>query len=303
MSGSDVRADIESEFAESIETARAYLQAVGVLDADGDGGRTPRERREREHRIMRDAILKGETAAVVSPNDPFARHAATLGHTYLHYGYNSEILDTLLEKDCSHPSYREALEFVASGILARGADMPEQLRRWEQERAKVRGKWTPEATRDYRIGLVIEAMAAGKDDFPVFFRHRDTDRGQLERDLKRVYAKAGNPPVGLLTKDIVTALKKMNPNRWRKWNDGQGLTECDLLELLKQPSFGELHAIMPETKVRTCFPNLLATRNPAAKREVSICDAVAQALAEGGQERAYDTVVSIWKRYKKQPVL
>ena len=163
------------------------------------------------------------------------------------------------------------------------------------------GRWTPESARDYRIGLVVDAMVTGK---ATFFRYQDSVRGQLDRDLRQLYAKAGNPPDGLPKEDVVTALNNMRHGLWRKWNGGKGLTEDDLSRLLKRPSTGELRGIRTETEVRTCFPNLPSTRNPAAKRRISICDAVAEVLAEEGQPRTYDAVVSMWKRYRtEQPVL
>ena len=144
-------------------------------------------------------------------------------------------------------------------------------------------------------------MATGKG---TFFRYQDTVRGQLDRDLRQLYAKAGNPPDGLPKTDVMTGLNNMRHGRWGRWNDGRGLTEDDLTDILKRPDSGEVHGIRTETEVRTCFPNLPSTRNPAAKRRVSICDAVAEVMAEEGRRRTYNAVVSIWKRYRsEQPVL
>ena len=296
MSRADARSEIESEYEEAKETARVYLQAVGVL-----GPRIPTEEyRECETQAIRHAMLESWTAEGDLPDDPIARYAAVLGIRYLHEGYDSEIIETLLERDRSHPAYRETLKFLVCEMRTRNLDIPDQLLRWERERERVTGRWTPNTTRDYRIGLVVDAMVAGND---IFFRYRDPVRGQLERDLKQVYAKAGNPPNGLPKEDVVTALNDMRHRWWRKWNDGKGLTEDDLSELLKRPSTGEPHGIRTETEVRTCFPNLLVMRNHETKRKVSICDAVTHALDEGKQALDYNTVVSIWKRYKRQPVL
>ena len=300
MSGAGAQSAIESEFAEAKDTARAYLRAVGVPTPDEI---SMPEYRKREIRIMRNAILEGGAVDVDYPRDPFACHATILGHRYRHYGYDSGNLEVLLEKDRCHPAYREALVIVVCWMREKNSGIPERLRRWEQERGAMKGRWRLQAARDYLIGLLIEAMATGNDTSSVFTRHRDPNRGDLERDLKRVYAEAGDPHDRLFTKDVVAALNTMKGNRWRRWNDGKGLTESELSEFLKQPSSGEVHAIKPEAEVRTCFPNLLVTRNPGTNREVSICDAVRHALAEGGQSLGYQTVVSIWKRYKKLPVL
>ena len=318
MSQTDARSDIESEYEEAKKTACAYLRAVGVLGpAKGsklkDHNRPKKIQmsiyRRRQTRILQNAILKDGREAVNLPDDPFARDAAALGHRYLRHGHDSVILETLLEKDGGHPAYREALKIVVREMRTIGGDLPERMRSWEQELQAVEGRWRSQSTRDYLIGLVIEAMATGYDIFPGFIRHRDSVRGELERDLKRVYAEAGNPPDGLFTKDVVAALNTMKGNRWRRRNDGKGLTESDLSELLEQPSTGEVHLIKQrkkvgsKNKVRTCFPSLLVTRTRITKQELSICYAVRHALVEGKQTLDYQTVVSIWKRYKNQPVL
>ena len=261
MSQSDARSDIESEYEEAKNTACAYLGAVGVLGpAKGsklkDHNRPKRIQmsiyRRRQTRILQNAILKDGREAVNLPDDPFARDAAALGHRYLRHGQDSVILETLLEKDGSHPAYREALKNRRTrDAHDRRGTCRKRLRNWEQEPVAVEGRWRSQSTRDYLIGLVIEAMATGYDIFPGFIRHRDLVSGELERDLKRVYAEAGNPPNGLLTKDVIAALNTMKGNRWGRRNDGKGLTESDLSELLKQTSTGEVHLIKTEKESRT----------------------------------------------------
>ncbi len=102
--------------------------------------------------------------------------------------------------------------------------------------------------------------------------------------------------------DILEALNGMKGRPWKKCNEGKGLKESDVFELLNQPSSRELHKIIPKTTVRSSFPNLCVMRNRAAKLEISICDAVTKALADGNQVLSPDTIVSSWKRYKKQPI-
>ena len=259
------------------------------------------EYREREIRAMRDTILRPWTLDPVSSKDPFARHAASLGLQFLHCGRDAEILDALLRKDRTHPAYRQALTILVRALRDSDAAVPERLRQWEQDPGDVEGRWTWERSRDYLVGLTVDAMDTGRD---IFVRHRDPVRGQLERDLDRIYAKAGNPP-RLSMKDLVAALIAMKHRKWRNWKNGQGLTESDLRELLKQPSSGEIHAIKPDTEVRTSFPNLPVTRSHHSnKPKISICDAVAIMLEKAGQARSYHAVVSMYKRYKKElPVL
>ena len=297
MSDAGARSDIEGEFADAVKTADAYLRAVGVLDpiAISDP-----EYREREIRVMRDNILKGWGLDLFLPSDPIACRATGLARQYLHCGRDAETLETLLERDCSHPAYREALNFVMYGLLATGADVPERLQNWDTEREKVTGKWTREMARNYLIGSVVEAMETGRG----YFVRWDPDVVQLKSDLKRACTKAGNPPNGLPTKDIVTALNGMRGRRWSKWNEGKGLTESDLSELFERFSLREAHAITPKDEVRTTFPSLRPTRNAWTVPKRSICDAVAEALGGGSQGRSYDAVVSAWRQHwRGQPLV
>ena len=182
------------------------------------------------------------------------------------------------------------------GLLATRADVPERLQNWDTEREKVTGKWTRENARNYLIGSVVEAMETGSG----YFVRWDPDVVRLKCDLKRVCAKAGNPPNGL----IVTALNAMRDRRWSKWNEGKGLTESDLSELFERFSLREAHAITPKDEVQTTFPSLCRTRNSSTVPERSICDAVAEALGRGSQRRSYDAVVSAWRKYwREQPLV
>ena len=297
MSRTDTRFEIVQEFEDAIETASAYLRALGVQDPAGIW--TPGQRR-RDFDIMEEAIPRNRSEVVELPKDPFARDAVRLARLYLRYGGDPGILGDLLQKDRRHPAYRQALTILVRALRGSDAAVPERLRRWEQDPGDVEGRWTPERTRDYLVGLTIDAMDTGRD---VFVRHRGPVRGQVKRDLNRIYEKMGNPPT-IPTKDLVAALNAMKHRKWRNWNNGQGLMESDLRELLKQPSPGEIHAIEPDTGVRTSFPSLPVTRNLATKEKVSICDAVAIALKKAGQARSHEAVVSMYKRYKKElPVL
>ena len=313
MSVKKAQPEVESEFNEAVETARVYLTAVEVLDPNGSLSIwCPKC----EVRIMRSAILTNYGEAVDLPRDPFARHAAKLGYEYLRHGRDLQKIEVLLERDSCHPAYREALKIVVSEVHSTGVDMPERLRRWKEEREEVKGRWRPEATRDYLIGLVIDAMeighwvepmTRGSDPFTSFIRQQDKDRERLKRDWHQIYGKGGTSSNRLCAKDvedIVKALNEAYPYRWGKRNHGRGLTDREFIDLLKQPHAGERHAIIPETEVRTSFPNLPVTRVRDTKFEFSLCDAVFKALPANTKITTYDTVVSAWKGYnKKQLVL
>ena len=174
---------------DAVKTADAYLRAVGVLDPIRQS-RIP-SIASAKIRAMRDTILRPWTLDPVSSKDPFARHAASLGLQFLHCGRDAEILDALLRKDRTHPAYRQALTILVRALRDSDAAVPERLRQWEQDPGDVEGRWTWERSRDYLVGLTIDAMDTGRD---IFVRHRDPVRGQLERDLDRIYAKAGTRP-------------------------------------------------------------------------------------------------------------
>ena len=94
MSDAGARSDIEHEFEEAKETARAYLRAVRVIGPDA----IPKtEYREREKKIMRDTILRGWTADTMMPTNDSAYRATRLAFQYMHCGRDAEILDALLE--------------------------------------------------------------------------------------------------------------------------------------------------------------------------------------------------------------
>ena len=67
-------------------------------------------------------MLESWTAEGDLPDDPIARYAAVLGIRYLHEGYDSEILDTLLERDRSHPAYREVLTIIVCEMRTRNLE-------------------------------------------------------------------------------------------------------------------------------------------------------------------------------------
>ena len=137
------------------------MQAVGT---PGPWIKAPNYRK-RETRAIRHAMLESWTAEGDLPDDPIARYAAVLGIRYFHEGYDSEILEALLERDRSHSAYLEVLTIIVCEMRTRNQDIPERLLRWEREKERVTGRWTPESARDYRIGLVVDAMVTGKGTF------------------------------------------------------------------------------------------------------------------------------------------
>ena len=211
-----------------------------------------------------------------------------------------ESLAALLRNQNRHRSYQVALDTIMGWLEAMDYfTIPDGLREWDDsgryERPK--GYSGAAATRNHLIGMVVEAMAQGTN---FLYPYGDSERGQLEKDLNQVYADAGNPPEGLPTEAVVEALNKLRARPWRDRNDGEGLTEADLSELLKQPPpvDGGVCAIMPKAEVRARFPNLYATRNEATAdqgRAYSICDAVAEAM-----EGNYETVRQAWFKYRKR---
>ncbi len=166
MSGEGELDAIKREFEDAKKTARVYLRAVEVLDPDKISAT---KNREREIGRMADAILGNQKVARHMPNDPDTRRAATLACRYLHYGHDPEVLKDLLEwsrykpskQHEPHPAYRLALGLAMCGLLIAGADIPKPLRSWARVRPAKKARWRPKGTRNYRIGMVVEAMASG----------------------------------------------------------------------------------------------------------------------------------------------
>ena len=300
MEESNRQAVIEGEYDEAVTTAGAYLQAVGVLDVDGRVLEADeiRQRRECEDRMMRAAILSvGQP--VMLPRDPNCHDAIKLAMRYRR-DVDPESLAALLRNQNRHRSYQVALDTIMGWLEATDYfTIPDGLREWDDSGRYERPKSYSgaAATRNHLIGMVVEAMAQGTN---FLYPFGDSERGQLQKDLNRIYADAGNPPEGLPTEAVVEALNKLRARPRRDRNDGEGLTEADLSELLKQPPpiDGGVCAIMPETEVRESFPNLYATRNEATAdqgRAYSICDAVAEAM-----EGNYETVRQAWFKYRKR---
>ena len=149
---------------------------------------------------MRDAILRGSSPYGL-PTDPDAFKATNLGRQYLHDGRDNEVLDALLERDCSHWAYRLALDWVVCGLLATGADVPLRLRRWDEEprkaKARVKRRWRPETVQNHQIGMVVEMMVTGTT---VLFQYGEggREKEQLRRDLQAACAEIGKPAEGVV---------------------------------------------------------------------------------------------------------
>ena len=306
MSSPDARTDIMSEYDEAKKTARAYLQAVGVLAVDGISAA---EYRERETRVMRDAILRGRNEVIALPDDPVARDAVMRARRFLHNDHDPDILETLLANE-HKPAYHEALEVLKCTLLETGADMPERLRVWKPDSERVTGRWRQEPTRNQQIGMVVEAMVQWTN-FPYSYGDSEKDRVQLQRqreqlqgDLQAICEAAEKPIEELSNEHVIESLNRMKTRPWRTWNGGEGLTEHDLAELTRQPSLApaRVDRINVQTEVRTHFPNLYATRNDATRdtdRAYSICDAVADVLSEATPRgNDYRTVRRAWMAYR-----
>ena len=268
-------------------------------------GLSSREYREREERAIRDTILSGGRGAIELPNDPFARHAAILGLRYLHQGCDTGILRTLQEGDRCHPAYGEALKVIVLELREMGAGMPDWLRVWIPMNEK---RWSRTRAQNYRIGLVIGAMAAGTN---TLFRYgeNETEREQLQWDLQAVRAAAGRRFKDLSNEDVLESVNEMRVRRRGHPDQRRRLTERDLVKLTKGPAPG-IEAIVVKPEVRKQFPNLFATSGEATKNGdsvYSICDAVAEVLqaelprqGRSDRNKPWDrTVARAWKEYRE----
>ena len=295
MSDTNALSDIKSEYEAAKETASAYLQAVGVLNPDEI---STHEWREREVRIMRDAIRK--VGPVELPSHPFAREAVMWARRFLHDDHHPDILEKLLANE--HPAYREALVILKRTILETGAAMPDRLQVWEPDGKSVTERWRWEPARNQLIGMVVEAMAMGIN---VLVRSEESERNAvlLQGDLKAISEAAGKPIEELSTEYVIESLNKMTARPWRTWCRDGGLTECDLVELTNQTlrASAGVDGILPQTKVRKHFPNLYVTRADATKekgRAYSLCDAVSEVLRKERQRAGYRTVHRAWMAYR-----
>ena len=189
--------------------------------------------------------------------------AALLGDRYLHQGYDSGNLKTLLAKERSHPAYREALTIIVGEMRRRNVDLPGPLRRRKQVHKRTKERWRSEKTRNYRIGFVVEAMAVGSNILIVCGENERTLR-QLQVDLKAARDQLGGKSFKELctghdserlqgtdrwheirnayvvespndTEQVLKILNNMKARPWRHWNEGKGLTARDLVELTKLP--------------------------------------------------------------------
>ena len=237
------QAVIEGEYAEAVTTARAYLQAVGVLDANGRVFEEDeiRKRRECEDRMMRAAILSvGQP--VMLPRDPNCHDAIKLAMRYRR-DVDPESLAALLRNQNRHRSYQVALDTIMGWLEATDYfTIPDGLREWDDsgryERPK--GYSGAAATRNHLIGMVVEAMAQGTK---FLYPFGDSERGQLQKDLNRIYADAGNPPEGLPTEAVVEALNKLRARPRRDRNDGEGTDGGRLVRVAQAAAAGRWRSL------------------------------------------------------------
>ena len=331
MSGADVRSDIEREFKEAKRVARAYLRSAGLLPPEGKSKQEhDKEQRWRVERNMRDAILRRSPGG--APIDPDAFNATNLGRRYLHDGRDDEVLDALLERDCSHWAYRLALDWVVCGLLATGADVPVRLRIWDEEprkaKARVKRRWRSETVQNHQIGMVVEMMVTGTN---VLFQYGEggREKEQLRRDLQAAYVEIGKPSKELSPGEILKIVNQRRSRRRGNADARRPFTETELVELLQrlsiEPDIGS-HMLSPPTDYRSnagpSFPNLLWVSGEATKDKrdevgkekkhhtYSICDAVAEVLQEElprrGRSEERDrpwgrTVERAWRDYRSEP--
>ena len=299
MTESVAESCIEREYNEAKETTRTYLRALEVLNP---GGRSTRQHRARETRLLRDGIRQGRWQVLELPSDPVARHTTVLARRYLHDDRDDNVLDALIG-NADNPAHRMALEVLKTELIRAGADVPDRLRAWEPEGSSAKGRWRLGPTRNYRIGMVVEALVMGKD---VLVRRGATgrEREQLQGDLQAVNERAGRAGEELSIEDVLESLNKMKARPWRHRNGGKGLRGDDLVELTGRRSDepGGVDGILADVEVRKHFPNLYATRNDATKDKgfaYSICDAVADVLNEAGESGSYRTILRAWRAYRR----
>ena len=324
MSGADVRSDIEREFKEAKRVAHSYLRSAGVLPPEGKSKHEhDEEHRWRDVRNMRAAILGGSSPYGL-PIDPDACNATDLGRRYLHCGRDDEVLDALLERDCSHPAYRLALDWVVCGLLATGADVPLRLRRWDEEprkaKSRVKRRWRSETVQNQQIGMVVEMMVTGAT---VLFQYGKggREKEQLRRDVQAAYAEIGKPAKELSAGELVKVVNQRRSRRRGNADARRPFTETEFVELVQrlslEPDIGS-HMVSPpidyRSNVAPTFRNLPWQSGEATKdsshRTYSICDAVAEVLQEElpRQDRSEErdrpwirTVERAWRDYRNDP--
>ncbi len=299
MNDTDAQLDIKAEYEECKKTARVYLKAVGVLEPSNI---SMPEFRESQAIKIENLLLYGEENAVDLPDDPDAREAAILAYRFLRGNQDPAILDTLLANESS-PGYRLVLKILKNVQLEKGADMPDKLREWQPDSASGQsGRWRFERTRNYLIGMVVEALDMGTNTLSRWEKSdREAERLQREKDqlqadlkaisglsielLKEIWKRDGELPENLAEELLPSAydklshelnripiehfIERLNQMRARSWskNEGAGLTAHDLVELTNQPSLKpagiDAIEIDPEIEVRKHFPNLYATHSEA----------------------------------------
>ena len=275
MSDTDAQSEVKAEYEECKKTARAYLLAVGVLEPEEV---SMSQFREREIRRIENVLLNDGTLEKILPEDPDAREACMLACKFQEGDHDPEILDTLL-LNASKPACGMVVEVLKRSMLAKGADLPDQLRMWEPESNNVKKRrLRKNPTRNHLIGMVVEALVVGSN---FLFRWEESEReqerlqrerDQLQVDLKAIHGYSVEPleplkenskadgefPQNLPEETLPSACEELShelnrlPNEhviehlnqmrnrpWRHKNGGTGLTARDLVELTKQPVLQE----------------------------------------------------------------
>ena len=302
MSGNDIKLRIKAEYDECKITARAYLKALRVLELSNV---SITEFRQSQATKVEDLLLHGGVLVVDLPDDPKAREAGILAHRFLSGNQDLEILNSLIAKE-DEPAYGMVLAILKSNLDAKSAYMAERLRIWNPGRESGKqGRWRLNPTRNYLIGMVVEALDMGTN---VLFRWEKSEReqerlqrerDQLQGDLKAIgglsigshneILKSGSELPENLAEELLPSahdelshqlnrfpiehrierLNQMEARPWKRKNGGAGLTARDLVELTNPPSLkpAGVDAITIDhgSKVRQHFPNLYATNNDATE--------------------------------------
>ena len=302
MNRSDAPSDLKSQHENCKEVARALLKAMGVLTPDDDW---KRQYRARQISAMRQAIFNGWEGHVEAPSDPFARAATQLGVRYVYHGGDPKALETLRERAGLYPAYGDALQFVRLKLQEMGADVPDRLQAWELENeGEKKKRWRWERAKQYRVGMVVQVLV-NRNTILLRYGSDEREREQLQWDSQAEHAAPEKEHSG---EKVLDRLNRTRARRRGNPVERKILTGRDSVELTSQPSPGQvgIEAIVPETEVNMGgFPDLPATSNDTKRgdgRAYSICDAVAEVLAEARQRGSdYKTVQRAWGAFRNSP--
>ena len=164
-------------------------------------------------------------------------------------------------------------------------------------RARRKKRWRWERAKQYRVGMVVQVLV-NRNTILLRYGSDEREREQLQWDSQAEHAAPEKEHSG---EKVLDRLNRTRARRRGNPVERKILTGRDSVELTSQPSPGQvgIEAIVPETEVNMGgFPDLPATSNDTKRgdgRAYSICDAVAEVLAEARHagERLQDRAESV----------